>query len=194
MNRMNSLWILEAIFLIMMLEQTQCLMFNIALKAAEKKSWFIWRKDSFYDEKNLFFWCSRCFKIWAMIKSFALHQKSATNRRLDWLKLKLECRIQIDRKDLCFERIELNWICDEADFWLEWSARKTREKYFYLYVTQALSELFFSFFSSCIEILMFRAAFILWENWDDVFVCMIKKTIDMMLRTSFRRILERDKN
>ena len=36
--------------------------------------------------------------------------------------------------------------------------------------------------------------FIFWKRWNDVFDCMIKKTTDMMLKTFFRKILERSKN
>ena len=36
--------------------------------------------------------------------------------------------------------------------------------------------------------------FIFWKRWNDVFDCMIKKIIDMMLKTFSRRILERNKN
>ena len=37
---------------------------------------------------------------------------AATSQRFDWLKLKFEYWIQVDRKNFCFERIEFNWICD----------------------------------------------------------------------------------
>ena len=51
-----------------------------------------------------------------MVLSFAC--TTAASQRLDWLELRPECRTQVDRKDLCFEQIELSWICGEAGLWL----------------------------------------------------------------------------
>ena len=40
----------------------------------------------------------------------------AINKQFDWLKLKIECRIQVDCENFEIERIKFNWICDENDF------------------------------------------------------------------------------
>ena len=71
---------------------------------------------------------------WKNLK-FCLHQKFATLLIFNWLKLKLECRIQIDRKDFCFKT---NWIQLNQRLKSDKSTRRTQKKYFYFYKIQNL--------------------------------------------------------
>ena len=126
-----------------------------------------------------------------------LYQKFAANQRFDWLKLKLECRTQIDRKDFCFERIEF-FVEFATKQIFDWLINSQNAKRIFLFVCYSnsfqITSLFFRqsmniFLSQNFDVS--RAAFIFWKRRDDVFKCIKKNVVCIMWKTFSRKLFDR---
>ena len=118
---------------------TQCSKewYSTALKATEMKSWIVWCR---YDEKT----CS--LKILEVIflnndMKLDLHRCDESTTWLTEMKTRVSNSNRL-QKSLFWT----NWNQLNQRLKSDWSTRRTRKKYFYLYVVQALFKFFFCFF------------------------------------------------
>ena len=167
------------------------------VESNKKKFRFVWWKIFFYAEKNLFSWCFRCLKMiffeqwfWILLCIKDLRQ---INDLIDWnwdsnVEFKLIAKISAFN--------ELNLIEFATKQILNWLINSQNAKTIFLFICDSsFFWIVFLFFHQsmicCIRILMFRTIFNFWKYWNDVFNCIIEKTIDVMWKMFSRKIFDR---